>query len=261
VLDSRVVHLLKSNENFQSPKMDELQLVAVRQHRLRVFAEHSPVVVTPVVADQEVAEVIEQVAEEVAEEVAEQVPEQVPEQVAEQVPEQVPEQAAEQVAEQVAEPPQRFFSQVIIDHGEVLPYVDQVDEGDEVDAEVNSSGRKPRLFGYLKELDDGVNYRIIPGKLRLSKIVVCGKYGYLVDRKKDCKDSNPKFYLKCKFPRCKARGFIKNKFLTLQRDNNDHPHTCDLDGGGACEARWAALSALARMKERALKERSTFEVS
>ena len=114
---------------------------------------------------------------------------------------------------------------------------------------------------YLKDLVDGVNYRIIPGKLMHSKIVVKGKYGYLVDRKKVENDSKPKFYVKCKFPRCNARGFIKDKFLTLPTGKFNQPHTCDLDGAGPSEAYWSAQAALARMKERAANETTSFEVS
>jgi len=110
----------------------------------------------------------------------------------------------------------------------------------------------------LEALQDGINYRVIPGKQQGSKIVIHQKYGYTVNKRvKDPKSGKPLYYLKCKYTSCHAKGYVRNNYFAFNPDAN--PHTCE--GEGASAARWFAAAALARMKERATKENSTFEVS
>ena len=116
----------------------------------------------------------------------------------------------------------------------------------------------PSRYNTTAELQDGVNYRIIPGKHLASKLVIHNNFGYSINKRAFDKESKKAiFYLKCKYKSCKARAFIRNNYCGFNEDN--HPHTCQ--GEGASPARWYAQAALARMKERAIKETSTFDVS
>jgi len=115
---------------------------------------------------------------------------------------------------------------------------------------------------YLQELKSGLNYKVIAGKQQGSKLVVKGKYAYHVDTRIKGRDESAKafYYLKCKFGTCPARGYIKDDYLFTPNEAKV-PHTCERDGHGPSEGRWFAQAALGRMKERASKETSTFEVS
>jgi len=113
--------------------------------------------------------------------------------------------------------------------------------------------------GYLADLVDGVNFHVIPGKHSKSKLVIKGDYAYTVDKKVASKDGGKSlYYMRCKYKQCKVRGVIKNNFLTLAEN---HVHSCVADGAGVGRAKWMAQAALARMRERAAKETSSFDVS
>jgi len=120
------------------------------------------------------------------------------------------------------------------------------------------AGNKPPRYHTLASLQDGVNFRVIPGKHHGSKLVIHQQFGYSINKRvKDSTSGDSIYYLKCKYTTCSARGFIRRNFFAYNPDQN--PHTCE--GEGASTARWFAAAALARMKERAMKETSTLEVS
>ena len=121
---------------------------------------------------------------------------------------------------------------------------------------------RPRDLSYLEELKGGINFKVIAGKQQGSKLVVKGKFAYHVDTRIKGRNESTKsfYYIKCKFATCPARGYIKDDFLYLPNESKV-PHTCERDGLGPSEGRWFAQAALGRMKERASKETSTFEVS
>jgi len=117
----------------------------------------------------------------------------------------------------------------------------------------------PPRYAYLSDLKDGVNYQVIEGKHSGSKLVIFKDFGYSVNKKKLAKgEASPMYYLRCKyFPTCKATAFIRKNYCARNDDLN--PHTCP--GDGASKARWYAQAALTRMRNRAMKETSTFDVS
>jgi len=120
----------------------------------------------------------------------------------------------------------------------------------------SSSQSKP----YLSDLKDGANYHVIPGKHAKSKLIIKGDHAFTVDKKVPLKEETGKvmYYVRCKFKDCKVRGWIKNDFLTVPENSI---HTCVSDGLGASKAKWLAQAALSRMRERAAKETSSFDVS
>jgi len=110
----------------------------------------------------------------------------------------------------------------------------------------------------LAPLKDGQNYKVIPGKHFGSQLVVKGKYAFNIQkRRKD--GASEIIYLRCKFKGCPSRAHLKDDFF-YEPNADKTPHSCDQDGNGPSEARWMAQAALGRMKERAAKETSTFEV-
>ena len=99
-------------------------------------------------------------------------------------------------------------------------------------------------------LEEGINYHVIPGKQKNSKLYVKGDFAYKLD-----KQVGNIRYLVCKFPSCSVRCSIKNSFLTT---NSEVDHTCRHEGASA--AMWTALACQGRMKLRAEREGTSFQV-
>ena len=98
-------------------------------------------------------------------------------------------------------------------------------------------------------LEEGINYHVIPGKQKNSKLFVRGDLVYKLD-----KAIGNIRYLSCKFPSCHVRCSIKNNFLTT----NEVDHSCRNEGASA--ALWTALACQGRMKLRAEREGTSFQV-
>ena len=98
-------------------------------------------------------------------------------------------------------------------------------------------------------LEEGINYHIIPGKQKNLKIFVKGDFAYKLD-----KAVGNIRYLVCKFPSCHVHCSIKNSFLTT----NEVDHSCRNEGASA--ALWTALACQGRMKLRAEREGTSFQV-
>ena len=102
-------------------------------------------------------------------------------------------------------------------------------------------------------LQEGVNYRLIPGKHKNSKLIIVGNYAYKLEKL----DKNV-LYLFCKFPSCKARAKIKGNVF-YSTSGSKVPHTCQ--SRGACAEFWEAHEALSRMKYRAELETTSYRVT
>ena len=98
-------------------------------------------------------------------------------------------------------------------------------------------------------LEEGVNYHIIPGKQKNSKLFIKGNFAYKLD-----KAIGNVRYIVCKLPSCHVRCIIKNSFLTTTEGN----HSCRSEGASA--AFWTALACQGRMKLCAEREGTSFKV-
>lgn len=97
-------------------------------------------------------------------------------------------------------------------------------------------------------LSNGVNFTVVPGKQKGSKIVVHDNYGYIVE-KTQVRDGRTKRYMKCKFSGCAARAVIDGNVLTL-RTSATRIHTCNLENS-VDRALWRSREVFKKMKEMA----------
>lgn len=100
-------------------------------------------------------------------------------------------------------------------------------------------------------LCDGVNYTVVPGKQKGSKIVIHEDYGYIVE-KSQVRDGRTKRYLKCKFSGCAGRAVIEGKVLTV-RNTPSRIHTCKLDNN-VDRGLWRSREVFRKMKDLAETE-------
>jgi len=125
----------------------------------------------------------------------------------------------------------------------------------------SSGDSRDKSFRYktVCDLESGNNYEVIPGKQAGSKLVVSGDFCYKVN-KPGRKDKNGKFpyYLKCRYPSCKATACIPagSHYLGI---TNGSEHTCVNDG--ASSEQWQAKAVYEKMKKRAGLESSSYEVN
>jgi len=100
----------------------------------------------------------------------------------------------------------------------------------------------------------GLNYRVIPGKQRNSKIYVKEPFTYVMDRwAQNPVDKQPMLYLKCRYPAVIIDDFLST---TLSK----HAHTCNESESGGM-AKITALEITNKMKMRAELEMTSFYVS
>jgi len=103
-----------------------------------------------------------------------------------------------------------------------------------------------------------LNYRIVPGKHKDSKIYVKEPFTYVLDRvTKNQVDDQAVFYLKCRSPTCPARAILTDGFLSTA--GSKHQHICN-DSESQGMAKITALELSAKMKMRAELEMTSFHV-
>ena len=101
----------------------------------------------------------------------------------------------------------------------------------------------------LPNQEEGVNYHVIPGKQKNSKLFIKGDHAYKLD-----KAVGTVRYLTCKCPSCNVRAVIKSSFLVT----TEGVHTCAVEG--ASVSMWAATACTGRMKLRAENEGTSYQV-
>jgi len=104
-----------------------------------------------------------------------------------------------------------------------------------------------------------LNYRIVPGKHKDSKIYVKEPFTYVHDRTtKNPIDNQIVLYLKCRSPTCPARAILTDGFLSTA--GSKHQHNCN-DSESAGMAKITAMEISSKMKMRAELEMTSFHVS
>lgn len=111
-----------------------------------------------------------------------------------------------------------------------------------------------------QELVDGLNFRVIQGKQKKSRVIVQDNYCYTVERTDTLKNGQGTvFYLRCKYSQtCPGRAVIKGNLLEVS--NQDRLHECSATEGASL-SKIASQELLTTMKKRAAQEGTTFFVS
>lgn len=104
-----------------------------------------------------------------------------------------------------------------------------------------------------------LNFRVIAGKHRNSKIYVKEPYTYVIDRSsKSSQESKSSIYLKCRIPSCPARAHIVDGFLNTSVSRQGH--SCN-ESESSGMAKISSLEVASKMKTRAELEMTGYWVS
>lgn len=117
-----------------------------------------------------------------------------------------------------------------------------------------SARRRGGVSPWGEYLKDGSNYEVMSGQRLDTFVIVRDNEGYTVDRPiKDTDTGELRgLYVRCKFPHCKARGAIVDKFL---KRTNAEPHTCRKEDG-ANRFQYMATDLVAKMRRQAAADTS-----